>query len=155
MLSPFDWNLGAKGAFIFAATGACCTIYCIFRLPETKHRSYGELDILFEKRVPAWRFKSTKVDRKSSRSDCEELEECLADDQNSLSRGLNLGNRPWRSRKTYLRRTGWCEEFEFFELIAKSSQNWETRSVYTVGLTCLDDEGYVRERTVQLHTASF
>ena len=28
-------------------------------------RSYGELDILFMNKVPAWRFKSTKVDRKS------------------------------------------------------------------------------------------
>ena len=63
MLSPTDWNLGAKGAFIFAATGALCTVWCIFRLPETKHRSYSELDVLFERRVPAWRFKSTKVDR--------------------------------------------------------------------------------------------
>ena len=26
-------------------------------------RSYGELDILFENRVPAWRFKNSKVDR--------------------------------------------------------------------------------------------
>jgi hypothetical protein len=26
-------------------------------------RSYGELDILFENKVPAWRFKKTKVDR--------------------------------------------------------------------------------------------
>jgi len=33
------------------------------RLPETKNRSYGELDLLFEHRVPAWRFKSTKVDQ--------------------------------------------------------------------------------------------
>ena len=63
MLSPTDWNLGAKGAFIFAATGALCTVWCILRLPETKHRSYSELDVLFERRVPAWRFKSTKVDR--------------------------------------------------------------------------------------------
>lgn len=28
-------------------------------------RSYGELDLLFENKVPAWRFKSTKVDRES------------------------------------------------------------------------------------------
>jgi hypothetical protein len=26
-------------------------------------RSYGELDILFEHRVPAWKFKTTKADR--------------------------------------------------------------------------------------------
>lgn len=33
------------------------------RLTPPLSRSYGELDILFENKVPAWRFKSTKVDR--------------------------------------------------------------------------------------------
>lgn len=33
-----------------------------FRLPEPKHRTYGELDILFENRVSAWNFKRTSVD---------------------------------------------------------------------------------------------
>ena len=34
---------------------------CLFRLPEPKGRTYGELDILFEKRVPARQFASTTV----------------------------------------------------------------------------------------------
>jgi SP family general alpha glucoside:H+ symporter-like MFS transporter len=37
-----------------------------FRLPEPKGRSYGELDILFEEKVPARKFKSTKVDEFSA-----------------------------------------------------------------------------------------
>jgi SP family general alpha glucoside:H+ symporter-like MFS transporter len=30
-------------------------------VPETKGRTYSELDELFERRVPAWRFKTTKT----------------------------------------------------------------------------------------------
>jgi SP family general alpha glucoside:H+ symporter-like MFS transporter len=32
-----------------------------FRLPEPKGRSYGELDLLFEQKVPARKFKTTQV----------------------------------------------------------------------------------------------
>jgi hypothetical protein len=37
------------------------------RIPETRNRSYGELDVLFEHRVPAWRLAKTQVDRKYNR----------------------------------------------------------------------------------------
>jgi SP family general alpha glucoside:H+ symporter-like MFS transporter len=33
-----------------------------FFLPEFKHRSYRELDILFNRRVPARQFKKTVID---------------------------------------------------------------------------------------------
>lgn len=32
-----------------------------FVVPETKDRSYAELDELFERKIPAWRFKSTET----------------------------------------------------------------------------------------------
>ncbi len=38
-------------------------MWCWFRLPESKDRTFGELDLLFENRVPARKFKKTKVDR--------------------------------------------------------------------------------------------
>ncbi len=37
--------------------------YCFFRLPETKGRSFGEIDLLYENKVPQRRFKSTQVDQ--------------------------------------------------------------------------------------------
>lgn len=37
-------------------------IYSFSRLPETKDRTFEELDVLFEKRVPARKFASTNVD---------------------------------------------------------------------------------------------
>ena len=37
-------------------------MWVFFRLPEPKGRTYGELDLLFEQKVSARNFKSTKVD---------------------------------------------------------------------------------------------
>lgn len=48
MLTGGSWNLGAKTAFMFAGTNALIWIWCIFRLPETKDRTFREIDFLFE-----------------------------------------------------------------------------------------------------------
>ncbi|KAG8938943.1 hypothetical protein FRC04_007229 [Tulasnella sp. 424] len=63
MLSPTAWNWGPKSGIFWGVSAGLSTLYCYLRLPETKNRSYGELDLLFEHKVPAWRFKSTKVDQ--------------------------------------------------------------------------------------------
>jgi SP family general alpha glucoside:H+ symporter-like MFS transporter len=62
MLNPGAWNWGAKAGFFYAGTCFVCFLWAFFRLPEPKGRTYGELDILFEKRVPARHFASTVVD---------------------------------------------------------------------------------------------
>ena len=49
----------------YAGTNLLCNIWCWFRLPETKDRTFGEIDLLFDNRVPARKFKYTKVDRES------------------------------------------------------------------------------------------
>lgn len=36
-------------------------IPCILLYPETKGRTYQELDELFERRIPAWKFAKTKT----------------------------------------------------------------------------------------------
>ncbi|EQL02995.1 MRT, a raffinose family of oligosaccharides transporter [Ophiocordyceps sinensis CO18] len=61
MLNPTAWNWGAKSGFFWACTCFICAVWTYFRLPEPKGRSYGELDILFEERVSARKFKSTSV----------------------------------------------------------------------------------------------
>ncbi|KAF7291275.1 Maltose permease [Mycena indigotica] len=63
MLSPAAWNWGPKSGIFWFVFATLSAVYCWFRLPETANRSYGELDVLFENRVPAWRFKSAKVDQ--------------------------------------------------------------------------------------------
>jgi SP family general alpha glucoside:H+ symporter-like MFS transporter len=58
------WNWGAKAGFFYAGTNLLCNIWCWFRLPETKDRTFGEIDVLFDNKIPARKFKYTKVDRK-------------------------------------------------------------------------------------------
>ena len=62
MLSPTAWNWGAKSGFFWCGTCFMCFVWIFFRLPEPKGRTYGELDILFEHKVPARKFKYTNVD---------------------------------------------------------------------------------------------
>lgn len=57
MLHPMAWNLGGKACFVYAATSLLCLVWCYFRLPETNKLSYLELDILFELRAPAQKFR--------------------------------------------------------------------------------------------------
>ncbi|KAK9458428.1 general substrate transporter [Dipodascopsis uninucleata] len=51
-LNPTAWNWGIKVAVFWS----------VFRLPEPKGRSYEELDLLFQNRVSARKFKETKID---------------------------------------------------------------------------------------------
>jgi SP family general alpha glucoside:H+ symporter-like MFS transporter len=62
MLNPTAWNLGAKSAFLWGALGVVGVVWTFFRLPEPKGRTFGELDVLFEDRVPARKFRTTEVD---------------------------------------------------------------------------------------------
>jgi len=61
-LSPTNWDWRAYSAFFWVVTNSFCIVWIYFRLPEPKNRTYGELDILFENRVSARKFASTKVD---------------------------------------------------------------------------------------------
>lgn len=61
-LGEAAWNWGAKTAYFWAGTCGCVVVWVYFRLPEPKGRTYGELDLLFEQRISARKFKGTKVD---------------------------------------------------------------------------------------------
>lgn len=61
MLNPQAWAWGAKAGYFWAGSCALCAVWTYFRLPEPKGRSYAEMDILFEARVPARKFKQTDV----------------------------------------------------------------------------------------------
>ncbi|KAJ3546749.1 hypothetical protein NM208_g1857 [Fusarium decemcellulare] len=63
MISPLGWNWGAKAGLFYAGTNLLCNTWCWFRLPETKDRTFGELDVLFENKIPARKFKYTAVDQ--------------------------------------------------------------------------------------------
>ncbi|WVF72548.1 hypothetical protein IAT40_007365 [Kwoniella sp. CBS 6097] len=53
LFNPNELNLQAKVAFIFGALSVLCCVYAYFCHPETKGRSYEELDEMFVKKVPA------------------------------------------------------------------------------------------------------
>lgn len=61
-LGEQNWNWGAKTAFFWAGTCGCVVVWAWFRLPEPKGRTYGELDVLFERGYSARDFKGTVVD---------------------------------------------------------------------------------------------
>lgn len=62
MLNPLQGNLMGKAAFPAAAMSLVCLVWAYFRLPETKGRTYTELDIMFELRVTARKFKGYVVE---------------------------------------------------------------------------------------------
>lgn len=62
MLNPTAWNWKAKTGFFWFGFAAFSALYCWFELPETKGRTFAELDLLFENHVPARKFKTTEVE---------------------------------------------------------------------------------------------
>ncbi|KAI1015370.1 hypothetical protein LB504_010891 [Fusarium proliferatum] len=61
ILNPTAWNLRGKGGFVWAGPCALILVWVFFRLPETKGRSYAELDVLFEQGVSARKFATTEI----------------------------------------------------------------------------------------------
>ena len=61
-VNPGAWNLKGYTGFFWGGTAFLTFIWAFFRLPETKGRSFEDLDLLFAKEVPARKFKSYVVD---------------------------------------------------------------------------------------------
>lgn len=57
LINPDAANLKGKIGFIFGGTAILSLVWVWFRVPETAHRSFEELDYLFERGVSARRFK--------------------------------------------------------------------------------------------------
>jgi SP family general alpha glucoside:H+ symporter-like MFS transporter len=60
-ISSSAWNWGAKSGFFWGGFCVIALVYSYFCLPETKDRTGMEIDLLFEKRVPARKFAKTNV----------------------------------------------------------------------------------------------
>ncbi|CVL13650.1 related to transporter (major facilitator superfamily) [Fusarium proliferatum] len=56
MLNPGAWAWGAKTGFFFAGTCFISLIFTLHCIPETKDRTYAELNVLFQRRTKAWKF---------------------------------------------------------------------------------------------------
>lgn len=62
MIQKASWNWGAKSGFFYGGCMSLGLVWAWFRLPETKDRTFAEIDILFKNGVPAREFARTKVD---------------------------------------------------------------------------------------------
>ncbi len=62
MINPSAFNWQGKTAFFWAPFAAGGAVWCYYRLPEFKDRTFYEIDILFERQVSARKFKSTAVE---------------------------------------------------------------------------------------------
>jgi SP family general alpha glucoside:H+ symporter-like MFS transporter len=59
MINPSALNWQGKTAFFWMPFCTTAIAWSYFRLPEYKGRSFYEIDVLFERKVPARKFKST------------------------------------------------------------------------------------------------
>lgn len=66
MLTTTGWDLAGKCGYVWAGTAIVCWILAYFFLPELKHRSYREADILFNRKIAARKFKTTVIDVKDN-----------------------------------------------------------------------------------------
>ena len=56
-----EGNMGGKIAFVFAGTLVVATIFIFFMVPETKGRTYIEIDELWERRTAPRKFAMTQI----------------------------------------------------------------------------------------------
>lgn len=60
-MSPTEGNWGAKTGFLFAGMGTIMALWAFFCLPETKGKTFEDLDILFANNVSARNFSKTDL----------------------------------------------------------------------------------------------
>ncbi|KAK7737317.1 hypothetical protein SLS53_006620 [Cytospora paraplurivora] len=61
MINADEANMQGKLGFFFGGLAALCYVWAYFRMPETMGRTYEELDLLFDRRVPARQFKGYRI----------------------------------------------------------------------------------------------
>jgi MFS transporter, SP family, general alpha glucoside:H+ symporter len=66
MLNPTAWNWKGKACFFWAGTTLFILVWAYSRLPETKGLTYLEMDILFQKRAKAAKFREFQVNLAST-----------------------------------------------------------------------------------------
>lgn len=82
MLNSTEWDWGAKTGFFWGVWTFFCVIWAYLDLPETKDRTFAELDQLFYQKVSARKFSSTFVQPFARKTLLEDLRE---KDNNNLA----------------------------------------------------------------------
>lgn len=60
-MNPTEWNLKGYTGFIWGTTTFLTFVWAYFRLPESKGRSFNEMDVLFAKKLSARKFAKYEV----------------------------------------------------------------------------------------------
>ncbi|KAH6620295.1 putative maltose permease [Boeremia exigua] len=61
IINPTAWSLGGKGGFIWFGIALATLVWTFFRFPEMRGRTYGEIDNLFQREIPARQFADTSA----------------------------------------------------------------------------------------------
>ena len=69
MLNPTEWDWKGQAGFFWFGTGALAATWAYFRLPETRDRTYAELDSLFQRKISARKFSKAVVEPHEHNSD--------------------------------------------------------------------------------------
>lgn len=72
LLNPGDANAKGKIDFLWGGISIISFLWCFFRLPETQNRTFEEIDLMFENRVPTRKFKKYVIDQNTLKHDLEE-----------------------------------------------------------------------------------
>lgn len=62
MMNPTEWNWKGKTGFFWFGWTVLTIVWVIFRMPETKGRTFEELDLMFAAKVSTQKFAKYKVD---------------------------------------------------------------------------------------------
>lgn len=71
LINPGELNARGKTDFLWGGISIISVLWCYFRLPETKHRTFEELDYMFENKVPTREFKAFVIEEDELRHDLE------------------------------------------------------------------------------------
>lgn len=58
---PQGWGLGTRAALVWAGTSFICFCWAYFRLPEMKDRTPAQIDVMFERKLPARSWAKAKL----------------------------------------------------------------------------------------------
>ncbi|CAG87534.2 DEHA2E00550p [Debaryomyces hansenii CBS767] len=61
MLNPGAWDWSAKVGFFWSGFTIVCAVWCFFDLPETKGKTFADLDYLFQQNIKSRDFKNTEA----------------------------------------------------------------------------------------------
>jgi sugar porter (SP) family MFS transporter len=62
-------NLGAKTYLVFAGCMACIIVWSYWLIPETKGRTYAEIDEMYDNKVPMWKWSKYETSTEAKQAD--------------------------------------------------------------------------------------